>query len=154
MTLAGEFAEAIHVQRGRRIVLGVRGGASAIAAEHVVRADLHQWNVAVAAPPGEQRHRLGVDGEATLGVALGAIDLRVGGAVDDRLRRRRFENSGKLRGIGHIEPIGIESRRTAAQAGEKFAAELPARAGNQDGHRRFSQVRRVNRPPRDRVLVL
>ena len=92
LLLAGELALAVGRQRRRGVGLAVcprraRRVAAGAPVEDVVAGDVEHRQARLARRPRQQAGALGVDREGLLAVALGAVDVGPGGAVDQRVGR-------------------------------------------------------------------
>ena len=104
---------------GPRLRLGPRG------AEDIIGADLHQWAIQLAAGAGQVFDGLGVDRPAFYRLALGLIDLGIGGAIDHR-RRLEFANvESHGRPVAKIERVDVQPGWPVTELPAQFAAQLP-----------------------------
>ena len=79
--LARELAAAIGIERVHRILFDI--GRALAPVEHIIRRDMNQRNSAAAGLGRKPRRRLGIDGERSRFFAFGAVDIGIGGCVDD-----------------------------------------------------------------------
>ena len=79
-----------------------------------------------------------VGGHRTVEVALGAVDVGPGGAVDDRLGAEVLDDPQAALGVGDVEVGALAAGDVVAERGRPLAdavAEHPARARDQELHR-------------------
>ena len=117
--LACELARAIDIERGGRVGFDVRR--VLLAVEDVVGGNMDERNGVAFGLGGEMCGRLGVDGERSGLVALGAVDVGVGGGVDDGIPWGGGDQLGDRRGISKVA-VGARGRNDvgALRKGERL----------------------------------
>ena len=109
------------------------------AVEDVFGRNLDQGRIPLGGGAGQDARPVGVDGLAARPVAFSAVDIGVGGAVDDRADRCFVEQRGDGGGIADVEPadpvfladISENEFRTSGRQQPELRAELPEGACDQ-----------------------
>ena len=119
--LAVQLRPPVHGERIRRVGLDVRRPLRPV--EDVVGREAHEG----LAELGDVLRPADVDRRCRLRVGFGAVDVRVGGGVQDELDR----TEAAWRREGHV-PVGVRKAACSGERLEQRRAELPARAGYDD----------------------
>src|SRR6202007_2097338 len=89
---AGKLAEAVDVDRARCIALPIRFDASSFQPEDIVGAEMNQRAIQIATGTSQFLHAPCIYVESSTQLFFGAIDVVVGGTVDDNAGSQAFEN--------------------------------------------------------------
>ena len=83
---------------------------------------------------GQMARAVPIDGKRPFGIALGFIDRRIGGGIDDVVGTEGFHRLPHAAAVGNIEGGGIGDGEFGIAFELRFqaAANLAAAAGNQD----------------------
>ena len=83
---------------------------------------------------GQMARTVPIDGKRPFGIALGFIDRRIGGCIDDVVGTEGFHRLPHAAAVGNIECGGIGDGEfgTALKLCFQAVADLAAAAGNQD----------------------
>ena len=83
---------------------------------------------------GQMARTVPIDGKRPFGIALGFIDRRIGGGIDDVVGAESFHRPPYAVAVGNIKHGGIGRGKfgTALKLRFQAAADLAAAAGNQD----------------------
>jgi hypothetical protein len=137
---ARQFACSINAKRARRVVLVIWPIAEPILAEYVIRANVNEGRVQVAANKSKIAHRQGVDCERRLRLGFGAIHLRVRRCIHDDLRRRLAQQAGNRIGVGDVDFAARYSQDIARQYAAKRSPQLAGGAQNDGFHAAWCNV--------------
>ena len=132
LPFARELGAPVGGSRVRRVVLPI--GPSTVAGEHVVGGHLDEFRSGTIAGGGEDPHGGGVHLAGRLLVLLGAVNRRVGRAVDHRFRTPGAHQLIDGVGIADVESVDVVTRdlQTAFhRGGEQRASELSFGAGDE-----------------------
>src|SRR5690606_11317596 len=138
--LACALAGGVFAARRRLVLFAPRPSVVARLAKDIIGADLYERNVALAADFGYRRHAVRIDAPASLSLLFRAIDLRVGGAVDDRTCFVVFERRDEHGAIGQV---GLVLRQGDAAKARMHRAGQLSRPSQDDKvllHGRFSRA--------------
>ena len=139
--LAEELGRAVDAEGGCRPVLGI--GLAAIAVEHVIRRDVDQDGVPLLCDKGEVRGGAVVEEIGHGGIALGALDIGIGGAVDDDVHMLALADQTDRIDVRDVQIEGLRPGKTAYVGKEiagtvrqdpatDFPPELTVRTGHKD----------------------
>ena len=133
--LTGELRAAVDGGGRRGVVLAV--GAMGAAVEDVIGGDVDDACADLAGGRGEVADGVAVDLEAAFGVALGAIDGGVGGAIDDVGLATAADKVGDGVTVAEVEFVDVGQGegvvRVAVDAAADGVAQLAAGAGDEYG---------------------
>ena len=150
---SAEFRGAVHAG-GRALLVFAAGGVVGFGTEHVVGGDVHQPRIGRVGGECEIFYGKVVDEIATLGIIFGGVDVGVGGAVDDAVdgvvvheAKNGFavgDVEGQRERIGLCGDIGeVKGVRRGGGEATNFAAELTARAGDENLHGGWDSIEPV-----------
>ena len=137
-SLAGELGAPVGGPRRPRVGLDVR--ARRVAGEDVVGGDVDQEGSGRRARRGHVARRGAVDQRGEVLGGLGAVDVGVGRAVDDRVGTLRRESLADRLRVGQVEVVDVRSDRLVAALArhrDDAMAEHPGGAGHEHLHQRI-----------------
>src|SRR5215213_598923 len=134
--LAFELRGAVRAQGVRVVALRVEAPLLA-PVEDVVGGDLDEGRAREPRGGRHNLHALRVDEEGALRVQLAAVNVRPGGAVDNRVGTEARESLARPALVGHVQPPAVEREDLVSQTATVFRErppDHPGRARYQNSH--------------------